>query len=172
MRGKPAKKRVIKPDLIHNSVLVTKLIKKMMLDGKRTKSEKIVYTAMENLSKETKQKPVEALEKAISNIAPEVEVRSRRVGGAYYQVPVPVEDDRRTTLALRWLVEATRSLKGQPMADKLTGELINAYKGAGAAVKKKEDTHRMADANKAFSHFAWNRNRDNRPGQGTGPRRT
>lgn len=155
MRGKAAKHRKVKGDVVYDSKIVTKLINKVMMHGKKTIAERHVYNALDNLSKQTKKEPMEALEKAIKNVTPEVEVRSRRVGGANYQVPVPVSEDRQLALAIRWIVDASRGKKGKGYENFLTEELINAYNGTGAAVKKREDTLRMAEAGKAFSHFAW-----------------
>jgi small subunit ribosomal protein S7 len=125
----------------------------MMLDGKKSKAEHIVYTALARAAEKVEAEPLEVFEKAMSNISPSVEVRPRRVGGQTYQVPMDVRPDRRRTLALRWLVELSRKRGGRTMVDKLSAELIDAYNNTGNAVKKKEDTHRMADANKAFSHY-------------------
>jgi len=155
MRGKAAKQRKVQPDLLYGSEVVTKLINKTMLHGKKTVAEKLVYSAMEELGKQTKENPAEALEKALNNIKPVVEVRSRRVGGANYQVPVPVPESRQQTLAIRWLLEGVRGRKGGNFDKFLAEELLNAYKGTGTAMKKKEEVVRMAEASKAFSHFAW-----------------
>jgi len=154
MRGKQSKPREIKPDMIYQSPLVTRLINKIMLDGKKTTAQKIVYTSLENLSKEMKVKPIEFLKRAIKNVTPDVEVRSRRIGGANYQIPTPVSERRQVSLAIRWVVDAARSKKGTPITTSLSNELRDAYNNTGAAAKKKEDVHRMAEANKAFSHFA------------------
>lgn len=154
MRGKIAKKRPVQPDHIYNSIIVTRLINKVMLHGKKTVAEKVVYTSLEKLGEQTKKSPEEALEQVIKNVTPEVEVRSRRIGGANYQVPTPVSEERQLSLAIRWIVETARSRKGSTMDTRLTEELLNAYNNTGAAVKKKEDVERMAEANKAFSHFA------------------
>jgi small subunit ribosomal protein S7 len=154
MRGKQAKKREIKPDLMYNNVSVTRLINKVMLRGKKNTARKIVYTSLENLAKETKTDTIEAFEKALNNVRPEVEVRSRRIGGANYQIPMPVADTRQTSVAIRWIVDAARGQKGSDMTTSLSKELLNAYNNTGSANKKKEETLRMAEANKAFSHFA------------------
>lgn len=155
MRTGAVKKRKIEPDIKYNSVLVAKFINYVMRKGKKTIARKIVYGALENVEKELKKNALEILDQVIKNAGPEQELRSRRIGGANYQIPYPVKADRRITLALRWIIEAARSKKGKSMVDKLTEELIDAYNNTGAAVKKKSDTHRMADANKAFAHFAW-----------------
>lgn len=146
------------PDPIYRDVLVHKLINKVMVDGKKSKAEKIVYGAMQILAEKTGEQPLEALYKAIENIKPILEVRPRRVGGATYQVPMEVPPRRQISLALRWLVEATRNRSGKgnyTMLEKLSNELYDAYNNRGNAVKKKEDTHRMAEANKAFAHYKW-----------------
>lgn len=154
MRGKQAKKRQIQPDTLYGNRIVARMINKIMLGGKKTTAERIVYTALDKLSKETKASPVESLEKSLSNVMPEVEVRSRRIGGANYQIPVPVSDDRKVALAIRWVVDSARKRKGSDMASFLSDELLSAFKNNGTAVKKKEEVHRMAEANRAFSHFA------------------
>ena len=148
-------KREIGADPIYGSQLVTQVINKVMQDGKKAKAEKIVYASLENLGTKSGMEPVPALKKAIDNIKPLLEVRSRRVGGATYQVPVEVSARRGTSLAIRWLVGVARDRKGRGMADKLSAELLDAVQGAGAAVKKREDLHRMAEANRAFAHYRW-----------------
>lgn len=156
MRGKAAKKRNLEPDKVHGSVVVSKMINYIMQDGKKAVAEANVYKALDKLATETKLKPVEALDKAIGNIVPKVEVKSRRVGGANYQVPVPVTEDRQLALALRWIIGAARDARGgRPFAEALYTELLAGTKKEGAAYKKREDTHKMADANKAFSHLSW-----------------
>ncbi|MBO8161983.1 MAG: 30S ribosomal protein S7 [Thermosipho sp. (in: Bacteria)] len=155
MRRRRAEIRKVPPDPIYNDVLVSKLINRVMWDGKKSIAQKIVYKAMEILAEKTKKEPLEALHMAIENVRPVVEVRPRRVGGATYQVPVEVQEPRKTSLALRWIVEAARSRKGKPMAEKLGEELVNAFNNTGTAIKKKEDVHRMAEANRAFAHFKW-----------------
>ncbi|WP_457627106.1 30S ribosomal protein S7 [Persephonella sp.] len=157
-RKGPVPPREIMPDPLYNDVLVHKLINKVMVDGKKTKAEKIVYTAMKNLSEKVGEDPLTALHKAIENIKPILEVRPRRVGGSTYQVPMEVPPRRQISLALKWLVEAARNRSGRgnyTMIEKLTNELIDAYNNRGAAVKKKEEVHRMAEANKAFAHYRW-----------------
>ena len=154
MRGKQAKSREIKPDKVYHSQLVNRVVNKLMQHGKKTIAERIVYTSLENLSKETKAKPVDFLEKAVKNVTPDVEVRSRRIGGANYQIPTPVTERRQVSLAVRWIVDAARSRKGTDITTALSTELRDAYNNTGSAAKKKEDVHRMAEANKAFSHFA------------------
>ncbi|EDP73047.1 30S ribosomal protein S7 [Hydrogenivirga sp. 128-5-R1-1] len=157
-RKGPVKPREIMPDPVYQDVLVHKLINKVMKDGKKSKAEKIVYTAMKILAEKTGEEPLAALHKAIENIKPVMEVRPRRVGGSTYQVPMEVPPRRQESLALRWLVEAARSRSGKgnyTMIEKLSNELYDAYNERGGAVKKKEDTHRMAEANKAFAHYRW-----------------
>lgn len=155
MRGKQAPKREIKPDEIYNSQLVTKLINFVMKDGKKATARKSVYAAIELLGKDTKQKPLEALEIAIENVKPKVEVRSRRVGGSNYQVPVPVPEGRQTALAFRWIIDAARKNRGGVEFYKsLSKELKDAFQKEGNAVRKKEEVKKMADANKAFAQFA------------------
>ncbi|AKI97884.1 30S ribosomal protein S7 [Kosmotoga pacifica] len=155
MRRRRAVKREVAPDPVYNDVLVTKLINRIMVDGKKSKAEKIVYRAIEILSERTKQPPMEAFKKAINNVKPLLEVRPRRVGGATYQIPFEVPEHRALSLALRWIVTASRAKKGRPMSERLAMELIDAYNGTGAAVKKREDVHRMAEAGKAYAHFRW-----------------
>ncbi len=154
-RRKVATKRKIKPDMKFNSVLVSKMINKVMWDGKKSVAERIVYNALDIVSKRLKQEPMEILEKALANVKPEVEVKSRRIGGATYQIPIEVASDRQVALALNWIITFARGRKGKPMAEKLALELIDAYNNTGSAVKKKEDTHKMAEANMAFAHFRW-----------------
>ena len=153
MRGKVTK-REIEPDLSYNNVLVAKLINQVMRRGKKTVAVKIVYRAFDTIKEKTKKEPLEVFEEALKNAAPLLEVRPKRVGGATYQVPVEVKGDRKITLAMRWIIKAAKSRKGKPMAEKLSEELILAANNDGAAVKKKIDTHRMAEANRAFAHFA------------------
>lgn len=155
MRGKRAPKRKIDPDSVYKSLLVSKLVNRIMQHGKKAIAEKTVYTAFDKIKEKTKKDPLEVFNEAISKIQPAVELRSRRVGGANYQVPIPVTQERGSILALRWLVEAARAKKGIPMADKLTNEILLAIKGEGAAITKKENTHKMAEANKAFAIFRW-----------------
>lgn len=146
-------KHAIKPDLLYSSELVAKLINQVMRKGKKTIASKIVYRAFELAKEKIKKEPLEILETALNNAAPLLEVKPKRVGGATYQVPVEVKGDRKITLAMRWIIGAARSKKGRPMADKLAEEITLAYNNDGTAVKKKLDTHRMAEANRAFAHF-------------------
>jgi small subunit ribosomal protein S7 len=154
-RKGPATRRQLVPDPIHQSQLVTQMINKILLDGKRSTSERIVYDALEQCRKKTGNDPVTTLKRAVENVRPTLETRSRRVGGATYQVPIEVRASRSTTLALRWLVNFSRARREKTMADRLAAELLDASNGAGAAVKRKEDTHKMAEANKAFAHYRW-----------------
>jgi small subunit ribosomal protein S7 len=156
---KPIKKKrpELEPDRKYNSLLVTRLINYLMYDGKKSVAQKVVYDAFDLTEKKLKKTPLELMEAVIENAGPQLELKSRRVGGANYQVPYEVKGDRKVTLALRWIISAARSGKGKPMAEKLSQELISVYNNEGAAVKKRNDTHRMAEANKAFAHFAWGR---------------
>ena len=152
MRGKRAKKRPIIPDPIYKSRMVTRLTNKIMLDGKKATAEEIVNKAIGSLSKDSKE-ALEIFDTAMTKLMPKLEVRSRRVGGATYQVPFPVKHDRSEALAVRWLVDAARNKKGKPMAERLSDELTHAYEEAGDAIKFRDDTHKMAEANRAFEHF-------------------
>lgn len=155
MSGKKKTKKEILPDPSYNNVVVAKFINHVMRRGKKTIARKIVYRAF-NIIKEKNQKdPLEVFDSALRNVKPLLEVRPKRVGGATYQVPRPVAVERSTTLAIRWILNAARSKKGKPMEEKLAEELILAASNSGSAIKKKEDTHRMAEANRAFAHFAW-----------------
>lgn len=156
MRRKAKIKAVVQPDKIYDSLKVAKFTNYIMKQGKKTIAKKIVYGAFEVIKEKTKTaNPLEIFELALKNTAPTMEVRSRRVGGANYQVPVEVRPERRQALSIRWLVDAAKSKKGKPMAEKLAEEIIAASKNEGEAVKKRENTHKMAEANKAFAHFAW-----------------
>jgi small subunit ribosomal protein S7 len=154
MRGKKSTKRTIAPDPRFQSNEIAKFINYIMERGKKTTAQKIVYGALDDLSARTKSDPMEIMEQAMVNIRPTVEVRSRRVGGSNYQVPVPVSPERKIALAYRWLIAAARKRKGKPMAIKLADELLAASKEEGEAVKKRQDVQRMAESNKAFAHFA------------------
>ena len=153
-RGNVPKREVL-PDPMYNSVLVTKLVNSIMLDGKKGVAQKIVYGAFEIVEEKTGKNGLEAFMQAMENIMPTVEVKTRRVGGANYQVPIEVRPERRQTLGLRWLTNYSRARSEKTMIERLAGELMDACNGTGAAVKKREDTHKMAEANKAFSHFRW-----------------
>lgn len=154
MRGKPAPKRKIDGDVKYKDVNIAKLINYVMERGKKSVAEKIIYEAFEIIKKETKQDPRHIFNKAIKRISPLVEIRGKRVGGANYQVPFQVRGDRRFALACRWLLEAAKARKGMPMHKRLAAEILDASNGEGAAVKKRESVHKMAEANKAFAHFA------------------
>ena len=155
MRKRRAVRREVLPDPVFKSKVVTKLINRIMLDGKKGVAEKILYEAFDIVKDRTKEDPVTVFEKALENIKPQLEVKSRRVGGSNYQVPVEVSETRSQTLGLRWLVNFARRRGGKSMAENLANEIIDASNGTGNAVKKKEDTHRMAEANKAYAHFKW-----------------
>lgn len=155
MRKKRAEKRYLKPDPKYNDVLVAKFINYLMWDGKKSIARKILYESFDIIEQRTKKPAIEVFKKAVQNVSPMVEVRSRRVGGATYQVPMEVRPERRTALALRWLRTYARERKDKSMSLKLAAELIAAANGEGNAIKKKDDTHRMAEANKAFAHFKW-----------------
>ena len=155
MRKRQATKRDVLMDPIYNSKLVTKLINNMMIDGKKGTSQKIFYSAMEMVKEKTNKEPLEVLEAAMENIKPALEVKSRRVGGANYQVPVEVKAERAQALALRWLINYARLRGGHSMAENLANEIVDASNGTGASVKKRDDMHRMAEANKAFAHYRW-----------------
>ena len=148
-------KRTFYPDSKYGSLILSKFINFVMYDGKKSAAEKIIYTAFEQIKDKTKEDPIKIFNDAINNIRPNLEVRSRRVGGATYQVPVEVKTKRSQTLALRWLLEATRKRKNKTMSDKLFNELMDASQRKGAAMKKREDTHKMAESNKAFAHYRW-----------------
>jgi small subunit ribosomal protein S7 len=154
-RRRVAARRQILPDPKHGSELLTKFINMMMEDGKKSVAERIIYTALDQVAEKKGGRPVELLEQAMDNVRPAVEVKSRRVGGATYQVPVEVRSTRRNSLAMRWIIDAARKRSEKSMALRLAGELMDAADSRGSAVKKKEDTHRMAEANKAFSHYRW-----------------
>ena len=154
-RKKQAPKRIYYPDTKYGSLTLAKFINFIMYDGKKTTSEKIIYDALEKIKNKTKDDPIKIFDEAIANIRPNLEVRSRRVGGATYQVPQEVKAKRSQTLALRWLLEATRKRKNKSMSDKLFNELMDASQKKGAAIKKREDTHKMAESNKAFAHYRW-----------------
>ena len=155
MRKRQATKRDVLADPIYNSKLVTKLINRLMLDGKKGVAQTILYDAFDIVKEKTGSEPLEVFEKALANIKPALEVKSRRVGGANYQVPIEVRADRSQALGLRWLVQYARLRNGRSMAENLANEIIDASNGIGASVKKREDTHRMAEANKAFAHYRW-----------------
>ena len=155
MRKRRATKRDVLPDALYKSKVVTKLINQIMNDGKKGTAQRIVYDAFELIKEKTKEEPMKIFESAMENIKPALEVKSRRVGGANYQVPVEVKADRAQALAFRWLAQYARLRNGHSMAENLANEIIDAANGIGASVKKKEDTHKMAEANKAFAHYRW-----------------
>ena len=155
MRKRRAVKRDVLADPIYNSKLVTKIVNTIMKDGKKGMAQTIFYDAMKIVGEKTSQEPMDVLNKALENIMPQLEVKSRRVGGANYQVPIEVKADRKQALGIRWLINYARLRGGHSMADNLANEIIDASNGTGAAVKKREETHRMAEANKAFAHYRW-----------------
>jgi len=151
-----ASDKQLKPDAVYNSKLVSKFINCLMHQGNKSVSQKIFYNAMDIIAQTVKDpEPLEVFEKAVDNVRPAIEVRSKRVGGASYQVPMQVNTKRRQSLAIRWIIQAARGKKGKPMAQRLAAELMDAYKGQGTAITTRENIHRMAEANKAFAHFAW-----------------
>ena len=154
-RRGPAQKRKIEPDAVYRSVLVSQIINKVLLKGKKDKARTIVYGAMEIVERRASQDPLVVLKRAIDNLRPTVEVRSRRVGGSSYQVPVEVPPRRSTTLAIRWLVDFSRKRKENTMAERLANEILDASNRSGAAMKRREDIHKMAESNKAFAHYRW-----------------
>ena len=154
-RHKKSVNRPVMPDEKYNSVVISKFVTRMMLDGKKQVCLKIVYEALDKLKSKTDKDPLEVFLKALENVKPVVEVKSRRVGGATYQVPIEIRDARREALAMRWMIQAARSRSGHGMAETLAAELMDAFNNTGSAYKKKEDTHKMAEANKAFAHYRW-----------------
>lgn len=155
MRRKLKSKNIVLPDIVYQSTKVSKLINYIMERGKKTVASKIVYGAFTDVETKLKQPPIEVLETAIKNVAPQMEVRSRRIGGANYQVPHEVRPERQLALAFRWIIEAAKTKKGAPMRARLAEELISASKNEGDAVRKRENVHKMAESNRAFAHFAW-----------------
>ena len=154
-RRRAAEKRTILPDHKFKDIILAKFMNRIMIDGKKSVSEKIVYGAFEIVSKKSDKSPIDLFHEALNNVKPSLEVRSRRVGGATYQVPVEVKSKRSQALALRWLIDASRKRKDKKMSDKIFNEIYDAYQNRGSAIKKKEDTHKMAESNKAFAHFRW-----------------
>ena len=154
-RKGPAPRRDLMPDPIYRSVLVTQVVNKILLRGKRSTAEKIVYEALDIIQAKTGAEPIATLKRAVDNIKPQLEVKSRRVGGATYQVPVEVRPRRANTLALRWLTTYAKARREKTMTERLTNEILDASNGLGAAVKRREDTHKMAESNKAFAHYRW-----------------
>ncbi len=155
MRRRRAPERKVEPDPIYNSELVARFINNLMWDGKKTVAQKIFYKAMEIVGEKTGENPLDVFQKAIENVKPLMEVRSRRIGGANYQIPVEVRPKRQTSLAIKWIIDAARKRPGRRMYEKLAAEIIDAYKGTGNAVKTKENVHKMAEANRVFAHFRW-----------------
>ena len=154
-RKGPAPKRPVMVDPVYGSPLVSQLVSKILLDGKKTTAQDIVYSALEGTREKSGVDPVQTLKRALDNIKPSLEVKSRRVGGATYQVPIEVKPNRATTLAMRWLVSFARARREKTMSERLMNEILDASNGLGAAVKRREDTHKMAEANKAFAHYRW-----------------
>jgi small subunit ribosomal protein S7 len=154
-RRHAAEKREVLPDAKYGDKVLTKFMNNLMIDGKKSVAEKIVYNAMDRVERKIKRSPIEVFTEALDNVKPAVEVRSRRVGGATYQVPVEVRPERREALAIRWLIDSSRKRNENTMEERLAAELVDAVNGRGTAVKKREDTHKMADAKKAFSHYRW-----------------
>jgi small subunit ribosomal protein S7 len=155
-RRRRAEKRLVVPDPVYKSTILTKFINKIMVDGKKSTASKIVYDAIEEFSKKVKaEDPLDAFEQALENAKPSLEVKSRRIGGATYQVPIEIAPERRTALAMRWIIKHSRSKSGKPMKTALAMELSDCYNNQGTTIKKKDDTHRMAEANKAFAHYKW-----------------
>ena len=154
-RKRKAPKKILIVDSRYKSTIIPKLINSIMYDGKKTVAEKIVYEAIDKIKSKSKEEPITIFNEAINNIRPTVEVKSRRVGGATYQVPVEVKSKRAQALAIRWLIDASRKRKDKNMSDKIFNEIYDAYQNRGSAIKKKEDTHKMAESNKAFAHFRW-----------------
>ena len=154
-RKGPAPRRELEPDPVYRSVLVTQLINKVLLSGKKTTAERIVYGAFDIVAEKTGGDPVAAFKRAVDNVRPQLEVKSRRVGGATYQVPVEVRPRRATTLAIRWLVSYSRDRRERTMAERLANEILDASNGIGASAKRREDVHKMAESNKAFAHYRW-----------------
>ncbi|MFZ6005907.1 MAG: 30S ribosomal protein S7 [Actinomycetota bacterium] len=154
-RKGPAPRRELMPDPIYRSVLVTQIVNKVLVRGKRSTAERIVYTALASIEEKTGAEPIATLKRAIENIKPQLEVKSRRVGGATYQVPIEVKPRRANTLAIRWVVGYARQRREKSMAERLANELLDASNGIGASVKRREDMHKMAESNKAFAHYRW-----------------
>lgn len=151
-----ASKKQLKPDAVYGSIIASKFVNCLMWDGRKTAAQKVFYGALDIIAEKVQDKsPIEVFHQALDNVKPNIEVRSKRVGGASYQVPMPVQKNRQQSLAIRWILLAVRDKKGQPMHEKLAAELLNAYNREGTAITKRENVHRMAEANKAFAHFAW-----------------
>jgi small subunit ribosomal protein S7 len=147
--------RPVQPDTLYHSVVISKFVSRMMLHGQKATSTRIIYDALEKIKGKTDKEPLEVFLKALDNVKPMVEVKSRRVGGATYQVPIEIRETRREALGMRWIINAARARSGHEMSERLAAELVDAFNNTGSAFKKKEDTHKMADANKAFAHYRW-----------------
>ena len=154
-RRREAVKRKILPDPKFDDLLVARFINNLLKQGKKSVAEGIFYSALDAVGEKTKEDPIKVFKKAIDNVSPHLEVKSRRVGGATYQVPIEVRDNRRIALSIRWIIQSAKGRSGRSMSEKLTGEIVDAYNNAGGSIKKKEDVHRMAEANKAFAHYRW-----------------
>ncbi|BFT94368.1 MAG: 30S ribosomal protein S7 [Minisyncoccus archaeiphilus] len=155
MAGYKFKKKIINPDLVYNDIMVAKFINQVMMNGKKTVAQKIVYGCFDIIKDRTSQDPLDVFRTAIQNVSPVLEVKPKRVGGATYQVPMEVKANRRLSLAMKWMITTSRAKKGKAMQEKLADEIIEASKNSGASVRKKENVHKMAEANRAFAHFAW-----------------
>lgn len=155
MPGYKFKKKIINPDLVYNDIMVAKFINQIMMNGKKTVAQKIVYGSFDLIKERTSQDPLDVFRTAIQNVSPVLEVKPKRVGGATYQVPMEVKGNRRLSLAMKWMITTSRAKKGKAMKEKLADELIEASKNTGTSVRKKENVHKMAEANRAFAHFAW-----------------
>lgn len=155
MRKNRAERRTVKPDPVYNDVIINRIINKIMLDGKKSLAERVVYEALDIVSEKTGEEPLEVVKEGLDNIMPVLEVRSRRVGGSNYQVPVEVDENRKLSLGLRWFVQSTRKRGERTIVERVAGELMDAYNNTGGAVRKKEEVHRMAEANRAFAHYRW-----------------
>ena len=155
MRKHRAEKREIEPDPVYNSILINRIINKIMIDGKKSLAEKVVYRALDIVRENTGEEPLEVINEALENVKPVLEVKSRRVGGSNYQVPVEVDDARKRSLALRWLTQAAKGRGDRSITERIAGEIMDAYNNTGGAVAKKEEVHRMAEANRAFAHYRW-----------------
>ncbi|MDD4409653.1 MAG: 30S ribosomal protein S7 [Candidatus Pacebacteria bacterium] len=155
MAGYKFKKKIINPDLVYNDIMVAKFINQVMMNGKKTVAQKIVYGSFDIIKERTSQDPLDVFRTAIQNVSPVLEVKPKRVGGATYQVPMEVKANRRLSLAMKWMIGTSRSKKGKAMKEKLADEIIEASKNTGTSVRKKENVHKMAEANRAFAHFAW-----------------
>lgn len=155
MRKNRAVKREVEPDSVYEEVIINRIINKLMVDGKKSLSEKIVYNALDIIREETGEEPVQVVKQALENVMPALEVKSRRVGGSNYQVPVEVDDDRKLNLGLRWLIEAARSRGERSITERVVNEILDAANNTGGAINKKEEVHRQAEANRAFAHYSW-----------------